>query len=126
MSAAANTCPGQTRTSCRNGSPEPYPVKLKAGTPCRLRLINITDNISVLRVRLVANDARVQWKVVAKDGADLPAGQIKASPAEMLISVGETYDVEYQADGPGTVDLQIWLPAFPVRVTQALMFAASK
>lgn len=109
-----------------NGSPEPYPVKLKAGTPCRLRLINITDNISVLRVRLVANDARVQWKVVAKDGADLPAAQIKASPAEMLISVGETYDVEYQADGPGTVDLQIWLPAFPVRVTQALMFAASK
>lgn len=109
-----------------NGTPEPYPVKLQAGTPYRLRLINITDNISGLRVRLVGNDAPVQWKVVAKDGADLPLAQLKSSIADMTITVGETYDVEYQADHPGVVDMQIWLPDFPVRVTQPLTFAASQ
>jgi manganese oxidase len=109
-----------------NGTPEPYPVKLQTGVTYRLRLINITDNISDLRVRLIANDALVQWKVVAKDGADLPPAQLKSSVADMLITVGETYDVEYQADHPGTADLQIWLPSFPVRVTQPLTFAAPK
>lgn len=109
-----------------NGTPEPYPVRLQTGVPYRLRLINITDNISGLRVRLVNNDAPVQWKVVAKDGADLPPAQLKSSVADMVISVGETYDVEYQADHPGTADLQIWLPSFPVRVTQPLTFVAPK
>jgi manganese oxidase len=109
-----------------NGTPQPYPVNLQAGTPCRLRLINITDNVSDLRVRMVSNDAPVQWKVVAKDGANLPPAQLKSSLADMEITVGETYDVEYQADHPANVDLQIWVPTFPVRVTQPLTFVASK
>jgi len=109
-----------------NGTPEPFPVKLQTGVSYRLRLINITDNISSLRVRLVGNDAPLQWKVIAKDGADLPPAQLTSSVADMLISVGETYDVEYQADHPGNVDLQIWLPSFPVRVTQPLTFVAAK
>jgi len=109
-----------------NGTPEPYPAKLQAGVPYRLRLINITDNISNLRVRLAGNDAPLQWKVIAKDGADLPPAQSKFSVADMTITVGETYDIEYQADHPGEVDLQIWLPSFPVRVTQPLTFVASK
>lgn len=109
-----------------NGTPEPFPMKVQAGVRYRLRLINITDNTSRLRVRLVANDQVLQWKVIAKDGADLPPHQLKSSVADMAVTVGETYDVEYQADHPGNVDLQIWLPPFPVRVTQPLMFAASK
>jgi len=44
----------------------------------------------------------------------------------MEITVGETSDVEYQADHPANVDLQIWVPTFPVRVTQPLTFVASK
>lgn len=109
-----------------NGTPEPYPVKLQTGTRYRLRLINITDNISNLRVRLVGNDTLLQWKVIAKDGADLPPAQCKTSSADLLITVGETYDVEYQAEHPGDVELQIWLPSFPVRVTQPLTFIADK
>ena len=109
-----------------NGTPEPFPAKLQAGVPYRLRLINITDNISTLKVRLVGNDAPLQWKVIAKDGADIPPAQLKTSVADMTITVGETYDVQYQADHPGNVDLQIWLPGFPVRVTQPLTFAAAK
>jgi hypothetical protein len=64
--------------------------------------------------------------VVAKDGANLPPAQLKSSVADMEITVGETYDVEYQADHPANVDLQIWVPTFPVRVTQPLTFVASK
>jgi manganese oxidase len=108
-----------------NGTPEPYPLTLKTGTSYRLRLINITDNESDMRVRLVGNDTRLQWKVIAKDGADLPTAQCKSSPAELLISVGETYDVEYQTEQPRDADLQIWLPTFPVRVTQPLTFSAA-
>ena len=109
-----------------NGVPEPYPMKLQVGTPYRFRLINMTDNLSDLGVRLIRNDAPVQWKIIAKDGADLPAVQLKTSTASMTITVGETYDVEYQADQPGEVDLQIWYPDFPIRVTQTLTFAERK
>jgi manganese oxidase len=105
-----------------NGLPEPYPIKLQVGTPYRFRLINITDNLSDLGVRLISNGAPVQWKIIAKDGADLPPAQMKMSAASMTITVGETYDVEYQADKPGEVELQIWYPDFPIRVTQALTF----
>jgi manganese oxidase len=86
----------------------------------------MTDNLSDLGVRLISNDAPVQWKIIAKDGADLPAARVKSSTAGMTITVGETYDVEYQAEKPGEVDLQIWYPDFPVRVTQALTFAQTK
>lgn len=109
-----------------NGVPEPYPMKLQVGLLYRFRLINLTDNLSDLGVRLVSNDAPVQWKIIAKDGADLPPAQLKTSAASMTITVGETYDVEYQADKPGEVDLQVWYPDFPIRVTQALTFAAGK
>ena len=109
-----------------NGSPEPFPVQLQAGAKYRLRFINITPNASSLRVRLTCKDAPVQWKVVAKDGADLPPAQQKSSAADMGITVGETYDVEYQQDTPGFANLQIWLPVFPVMATQPLKFVAAK
>jgi manganese oxidase len=107
-----------------NGTPEPFPVKLQTGVLYRMRFINITDNLASLRVRLVGNDAPLQWKVIAKDGADLPPAQLKPSVADMTITVGEAYDVEYQADHPGEVDLQVWFPPFPVRLTQPLTFVA--
>jgi hypothetical protein len=40
----------------------------------------------------------------------------------MGITVGEIYDVEYQAETPGLADLQIWIPDFPVIVTQPIKF----
>jgi FtsP/CotA-like multicopper oxidase with cupredoxin domain len=109
-----------------NGHPQPDPVKLHAATRYRLRLINITDNAADLRVRLTSHDVPVQWKVIAKDGADLMPAQVKSSPADMGITVGETYDVEYQAETPGLANLEIWEPIFPTPVTLPLQFAAAK
>jgi FtsP/CotA-like multicopper oxidase with cupredoxin domain len=109
-----------------NGHPQPFPMVLHAGTPYRFRLINIMDNVVNLRVRLVSNDSLLQWKVVAKDGAALPPSQIKMSPAELPITVGETCDVEYQASSPGDARLEIWDPGFPSREVQPLVFSASQ
>jgi hypothetical protein len=60
--------------------------------------------------------------VIAKDGAELPPAQLRSSTADMGITVGETYDVEYQAETPGLVDLEIRQPVFPTPVTLPLKF----
>ncbi len=90
-----------------NGAPEPDPVELKTGTRYRLRFINITTNESDLRVRLVSQEVPMQWKVVAQDGADRPTAQQSFSPADLAVTVGSTYDVEYQSDREGYVEMQI-------------------
>lgn len=109
-----------------NGHPQPDPVELHTSTRYRLRLINITDNIGDLDVRLMIKGAPVQWKVIAKDGADLPPAQLRQSAADMNIAVGETYDVEYEATSPGLVDLEIRVFSFPTPVTLPLKFVAAK
>src|SRR5579862_2640269 len=96
-----------------NGHPQRDPIRLRTGTRYRLRLINITDNISDLRVRLTSQSTPVQWKVIAKDGAKLPAAQLKTSTADMPITVGETYDVEYQSATSGIVSLEAYVDPFP-------------
>jgi FtsP/CotA-like multicopper oxidase with cupredoxin domain len=109
-----------------NGHPQPDPVELRASTRYRLRLINITDNGADLRVRLMNKGVPAQWKVIAKDGADLPPAQLRSSLADMGITVGETYDVEYQAETPGLADLEIRQPSFPTPVTLPLKFVEAK
>jgi FtsP/CotA-like multicopper oxidase with cupredoxin domain len=109
-----------------NGHPQPDPVELHTSTRYRLRLINITDNSADLRVRLMNKGVPVQWRVIAKDGADLPPAQLKSSTADMGITVGETFDVEYQADAAGLADLEIRQPSFPTPVTLPLKFVDAK
>jgi FtsP/CotA-like multicopper oxidase with cupredoxin domain len=109
-----------------NGHPQPDALELHASTQYRLRLINITDNAVDLRVRLTNKDLPVQWKVIAKDGADLPPAQLRLSKADMGITVGETYDVVYQAEAAGLAHLEIWEPLFPTPVNQPLSFVNAK
>jgi manganese oxidase len=107
-----------------NGVPEPERLELHSGERYRLRMINITDDLVDLRVRLTSNDNPVLWRIVAKDGADLPAAQLKFSAADMPITVGETYDVEYEAKDAGEASLQIWEVSYPTLVTVPLRFSA--
>jgi hypothetical protein len=46
----------------------------------------------------------MQWKVVAKDGADLPPAQLQSPTAEIRVP---TCDVEYQAESEGNLDLEV-------------------
>ncbi|HEY7096650.1 MAG TPA: multicopper oxidase domain-containing protein, partial [Terriglobales bacterium] len=109
-----------------NGHPEPDPVSLQTATPYRLRLINITDNSADLRVRLLNHGVPVQWKIIAKDGASLPPAQLKLASADLGITVGETYDVEYRMESPGLADLEIRETGFPTPVTLPLTFSDAK
>lgn len=109
-----------------NGHPQPDPIELQTGQLYRLRFINICDDAADLRLRLTAKDAPVQWEAVAKDGADLPPQQRKFVTADMAITVGETYDFEYQSPTPGLAELKVWEPSFPSSVTQPLNFATAK
>jgi len=68
----------------------------------------------------------VQWRGVAKDGADLPRVAAIMQTAEFGITVGETYDFEYQANAPEELVLEVYLPGPKLRVTQTLMFAANR
>ena len=91
-----------------NGQPGPDPLPLHAGIHYRFRLINITDEGSDLRVRLLSKEEQpVSWRVMAKDGADLPPNQIFNSPADMTLPVGTTSDVEVTPNTPGPLNLQI-------------------
>ena len=90
-----------------NGQPGPDPLPLHIGKPYRFRLINITDEGSDLRVRILFKGEPVSWKVIAKDGAYLPPEQIVISPADMFLPVGSTSDVKVTLEKSGQPELQI-------------------
>ncbi len=74
-----------------NGHLAPGPIELRAGRTHRLRFMHISPDDDK-RVRLMAGEALVTWRHVAKDGAELPAAQVRDVAADLRIHVGETYD----------------------------------
>ena len=107
-----------------NGNPAPDFARLHTGKRYRVRFINITDNESDLRLRFLHKDELVTWKVVAKDGQDLPLAQIKTSLADMFLTVGATCDVEVQVDKPGNLMLLTSSEGFQGVVVQPFVFTA--
>ena len=90
-----------------NRSTNPLPMTLKVGTKYRFRLIDISPN-DIAIVSLRGDAGPVQWRAVAKDGADLPPVQATARAASQQIAVGETYDFEYQPAAPAELRLEVW------------------
>jgi FtsP/CotA-like multicopper oxidase with cupredoxin domain len=76
-----------------NGDSMPPPMELKAGVTHRFRFVNIgpADRMSF---RIVRDTSLVSWRLVARDGADLPASQVASTPARRALDVGETFDTE--------------------------------
>jgi len=110
-----------------NGRPQPLALQLFTGTKYRFRLINIAPDNALLRASLRRAGNPVQWRVIAKDGADLPPSSATMQTAELGITVGETYDFEYTASTPQELALEVYLPGGPkLRATQALVFAARR
>jgi FtsP/CotA-like multicopper oxidase with cupredoxin domain len=101
-----------------NGQPGPDPLLLQTGRRYRFRLINITDEGMDLRVRLLSTHGPISWKVLAKDGADLPPAQIATSPADMILTVGATCDVEVTLEEPGIS----WLEATSENLKAGVMY----
>lgn len=90
-----------------NGKPAPDPVFLQTGKRYRFRLINITDEGADLRVRLTSRNRTASWKVVAKDGANLPSAQLVTGAADLALPVGSTCDVEVTLENSGLNELEI-------------------
>ena len=109
-----------------NGRPQPPALRLQTGKRYRLRLINIAPNNVALQVSLHDGHGPVQWKIIAKDGADLAPGAVKPTAAETPITVGEAYDAEFEADAPTELVLDFYLPGPKVHTTETLVFTAAK
>ena len=104
-----------------NGSRTPDTLRLKVGTPYRLRLIHIVPDYTAW-IALLSGDEPVQWRALAKDGAELPAAAQTMRRAALLAGPGETMDFEYTPTAPGLLRLEIeqrtgaWKNALPIRV----------
>ncbi len=109
-----------------NGHPQPAPLRLVTGRKYRFRLINISPDNVAMRASLRKAGTPVQWRIIAKDGADLPPGAATAQTAEFGITVGETYDFEYEASTSQELALEVYLPDPKLRVTQGLVFLAGR
>jgi FtsP/CotA-like multicopper oxidase with cupredoxin domain len=79
------------------------------GVTYRFRLINIrTDYTAVVSLR--AGDQPLEWRPVAKDGADLPASQATVRPATITFAPGEIVDVEFTPRSAGDLALRFGMP----------------
>ena len=77
-------------------------MRLKAGENYRFRIINITALGPTLVVSLLLNDKPVNWRQIAKDGADLPIQQCITKEAfKQPVSIGETMDFQFKKKEPG-------------------------
>jgi hypothetical protein len=72
------------------------------------RLINISPNNEGMRASLRKAGIPVQWRIIAKDGADLPPAAAGMQTAEFRITVGETYDFEFEASAPQELALEVY------------------
>lgn len=90
-----------------NGTRELAPLTLRAGTPYRLRFMNITLFNAGARVRLVRDGFPVRWTPLAKDGFDLRDDQRRPAFADQVVSVGETYDFEFRSPKAGELHLEV-------------------
>ena len=97
-----------------NGKSTADTLDLRAGAPHRLRIINIRTDY-LLALTLLDGDTPAEWRVVAKDGADLPAHQVRSTPARLdHFAPGEIIDVEFTPRAAGVLTLRYGVVGFPV------------
>ncbi|HEX6314382.1 MAG TPA: multicopper oxidase domain-containing protein, partial [Gemmatimonadaceae bacterium] len=113
---APRSGPGNTPIEI-NGQVNPDTLVLRVGTPVRFRLINLSafnPNATVwLTTRPDSSFANrpdslvVQWRPVAKDGADLPEAARAPRLARQIVSMGETFDFEYTPAATGQMRIEV-------------------
>jgi FtsP/CotA-like multicopper oxidase with cupredoxin domain len=109
-----------TPPSMINGTSAPAPIELCAGVTHRLRFVSITA-LTFRRVRLLDDTTLVSWKVLAKDGQELPPAQQVVMPAMARFGAGETRDVAFTPSKPGPLTLEVTSIFGRPRVTRVSM-----
>jgi FtsP/CotA-like multicopper oxidase with cupredoxin domain len=90
-----------------DGNADLSALELTAGVPYRLRFVQIDANFSVLRVELRHDSAYASWRLLAKDGAELPGDQRVPTVSRVRLGIGETFDVEVTPDTLGAYRLEL-------------------
>jgi manganese oxidase len=100
-----------------NGQVDPDTVVLRVGQRHRFRFVNLSVTSPNATVYLTArpdsslenlrDTMLVQWRPLAKDGADLPDEMRALRPAQQLVSIGETFDFEVQPLARGELRLEV-------------------
>jgi FtsP/CotA-like multicopper oxidase with cupredoxin domain len=90
-----------------DGSLSPAPRTLRAGVAYRFRFVNMTMRRPNVGVVLLRDSTPVAWRLVAKDGADLPSSQRVSRPGRQPISIGETMDLEFVPAAPGEMRIEV-------------------
>lgn len=83
-----------------NGDSVPRTESLEAGVAHRFRFINIGPAVFA-RFTVLRDTTVQQWRLVAKDGADVGLPERALRPATMRIDVGEIADYEFVPPAPG-------------------------
>lgn len=89
-----------------NGKLVPDTMRLTRGETHRVRLIDILPDWT-LRLSVLRGDSVIQWRALARDGAELPSRAQVMHRAEMLTGPGQTMDFEYRSDEPGLLRLVV-------------------
>jgi manganese oxidase len=102
-----------------SGSLKPPALHWRTGQRYRLRFINIAafDGIGVA---LRGPEKQLQWRAVAKDGADLPPAQAVMQEARQGTLPGETFDFEYQPTEAGNLQLEVSNGRLKMKVVQQI------
>ena len=119
-----NVIQGPFPPTLLNGSVTPPPMALRAGTRYRLRVINIRTDFPA-DLALLEGGTPVTWRMIARDGADLPAGQQTVGPATLAFAPGQIYDFEFTPAKPGDLTLKFGYPALPFPVPPASTVAVT-
>lgn len=104
-----NVIKGPWQPVTLNGSVDPKPMELKAGTRYRFRVISIRSEFPGF-VQLLDGDKPVMWKRIARDGADLPESQRKEQPAAWGADPGNIADFEFTPEKTGQLTLRFGYP----------------
>ncbi|HMK18468.1 MAG TPA: multicopper oxidase domain-containing protein [Chitinophagaceae bacterium] len=85
-----------------NGKKQPDTLYMKKGINYHFRIVNITAGWADIETSIMHNDKPVNWKPLAKDGADLPSYQQIIRPAlNQPVSVGQTLDFGFTPEKVG-------------------------
>jgi hypothetical protein len=74
-----------------------------------------------LRFSLSADSVAAVWRLVARDGAELPGPLAKEGPAVLSLPVGSTAESEFLPQAPGTYRLTATPPGRPSVWRQVVM-----
>ena len=97
-----------------NGREQPPTERFAPGQTVRLRFAHISPD-ELKTIRLLRDGKVVSWRLLAKDGADLPPTHRVSASATFDLGVGETRDVEWTPPTPGVLVLEVRTEYYPER-----------